>query len=130
VEGTGTFYDGSDLYFDDCGGGNGHPFLYEGGTTSFVFGSDGFLHVESCFNVMGGTFQGDEPAPFWFDDPTRPGNEGFIGAPCSDVGGYLACTGTNGETVFFFPDDSFGIDTTLNIGDANYGTPVDPKINY
>ncbi|PMD13922.1 hypothetical protein NA56DRAFT_755353 [Hyaloscypha hepaticicola] len=102
IENTCTFYDGFDLEFDDCSGITGHPYLYYGGSdTSFVFGSDGFLHVESCFNVIAGTFQGNEPGPLSILDPAGPGTGGFVGAPCSDAGGYLACTGSNGETVFY-----------------------------
>jgi hypothetical protein len=86
--------------------------------------------VEHCFGVIGGSFHGDGNTFTFFLDPTRPGTRGFVGARCSDVGGYLTCSGTNGETVFYFPDDSFSIDSTLYFGDANYGTGVDAKINY
>ena len=130
-EPTGTFYDGFDLEFDDCSGFTGHPYLYYGGSdTSFVFGSDGFLHVESCFNVIAGTFQGNELGILYFVDPAGPGTGGFVGAHCSDAGGYLACTGSNGETVFYLPDYSFGVSSELYFGDANYGTNIDVQINY
>lgn len=107
IEDTGTFYDGFDLEFDGCSGSTGHPYLYYGGSdTSFVFGSDGFLHVESCFNVIAGTFHGSEPGFLYVLNPEVPGNGGFVGALCSDAGEHLACTGSNGETVFYLPDYS------------------------
>jgi len=119
--------------YNGCPDGNtGQPYVFVGGTsgTPMVFGSDGFLHVADCFNIKAGVFSDNEPAVFFFVDPTRPGTQGFVSSPCSDVGGILTCDGANGENVFYFPDESFGISAELYFGDANYGTAVTVDIVY
>lgn len=103
-----------------------------------VFGSDGFLHVQDCFNVVTGVFSGDEPAVLFLVDPTTQGSSGFVPSPCTafesqtssgDTVFDLSCTGANGETVFYFPVESFGLVTELYFGDANYGQSVEVRLN-
>jgi hypothetical protein len=138
VAGSASGYDGYRFTYNGCPSGmSGQPYIYIGGEagTSFVFGSDGYLHVKDCFNVIAGVFADNDPAVLFFVDPKNPGTNGFVPSPCSSVPGQnaankdLTCTGVNGETVFYFPYTNYGVLSELYFGNQNFGVTVEVRID-